>query len=136
MPRDRNHGGAFRIRVWIWVSYHPHSDHRGHHHRHTFRNPGKSHQQAVAIHDRYIFSIGGGPIDLIASEKPSWIVMVDIAFVSAHWRPSATSALTSSPVVTSATLIGVLLTVADKNSCHDIFAIPHHRGVGSDTGDN
>ena len=76
---------------------------------------------------------------MIASVKPSWIVMTDIASsVSAHWRPFATFALTTKPVchVRDFDRSTVDHRVADHDSRHDVFAISHHGGVGSDASDN
>ena len=77
---------------------------------------------------------------MIASTKPSWIVMTAIApSVSAHWRPFATAAtLTTKPSchVRDFQRSAVDHRAADHDSRHDVFASSHHGGVGSDAGDD
>ena len=75
---------------------------------------------------------------LIALVKPSVNMMVAVAAPSSHCRPVAAVTSISSPVVTSASLTGlpVSLQAGDHNRHGDIFAISHRRGVGHDASDN
>ena len=58
--------------------------------------------------------------------------------VSAHWRPSATARLDDQALchVRDFERSAVDHRAADHDSRHDVFAISHHGGVGSDAGDD
>ena len=76
---------------------------------------------------------------MMASLKPSWIVMTAIASsVSAHWRPSTAVRLDEQALchVRDLDRSTVDHRAADHDIRHDVFAISHHGGVGSDAGDD